>query len=140
MKLIADNDVFPGIWQLKPELSAYEFGTPPAEGLYTIRAAGDVYLFEIVWKTAEGQSFKAAFSGIPDGKQYPYEDQQVADALSMTRVDELTLDSETFKGGKRIAHALRELIEDGRVMRVTQSGRTPDGETYSNVSYYTRLG
>jgi hypothetical protein len=139
MKLISENDAFLGTWQLKPELSAYEFGAPPVEGLYTIRAADDVYLFEIAWKSADGQSLEAAFSGIPDGRQYPYDDPRVAEALSLTRVDDLTLDSETFKGGNRIAHARRELIEGGRVMCVTQSGRTPDGEVFSNVSYYSRL-
>jgi predicted component of type VI protein secretion system len=63
----------------------------------------------------------------------------VAEAVSFTGVDDLTLDSETFKRGNRIAHARRELLEDGRVMRITQSGRTPDGMDFSNVSYYHRL-
>ena len=139
MTHIADNDQFIGTWQLQPELSVYEFGDPPAEGLYTIRAGNDTYLFEIAWKTAANQSFSAAFSGIPDGEQYPYEDPRVAEALSLTRVDDLTLDSETFKGGSQVAHARRELLEDGRVMRVTQSGCSPDGTVFSNVAYYHRL-
>jgi len=139
MTPIAANDPFVGAWQLQPELSDYESGAPPAEGLYTIRARDDSYLFDIGWKTADNHSFSADFSGIPDGKQYPYEDLQVAEAVSFTRVDYLTLDSETFKGGNRIAHARRELLKGGRVMRITQSGRTPDGMDFSNVSYYHLL-
>ena len=57
MTHIADNDQFIGTWQLQPELSVYEFGDPPAEGLYTIRAGNDTYLFEIAWETAANQSF-----------------------------------------------------------------------------------
>ena len=69
MTHIADNNQFIGTWQLQLELSVYEFGDPPAEGLYTIRAGNDSYQFEIAWKKVANQSFSAAFSGIPDGEQ-----------------------------------------------------------------------
>ena len=69
MTHIADNNQFIGTWQLQLELSVYEFGDPPAEGLYTFRAGNDSYQFEIAWKKVANQSFSAAFSGIPDGEQ-----------------------------------------------------------------------
>ena len=139
MTQIDIDDLFLGTWQLQPQQSAYEFGPSPAEGLYRISTDGQQYLFELEWKTAEGQQFETSFSGVPDGRQYPYENPQIADALSLTRVDEQTLDSASYKGGKRIAHARRELLDNSRTMRVTQSGQTPDGVTYSNVSYYNKL-
>lgn len=139
MTRIAENDLFLGTWRLQPELSEYELGPPPQEGLYRITREGESYIFDITWKTADGQQLETSFSGIPDGKQVPYENPQLADALSFTRVDDLTLDSESFKGGQGIAHARRELIKDGRVMRVTQSGWLPDGAAFSNISYYQKL-
>ena len=108
--------------------------------MYRISLNGHKYVFDIAWETAEGQQFEAGFSGIPDGRQYPYENPQVADSLSLARVSELTLDSESFKGGISIAHARRELMDTGRVMRVTQSGQKPDGGTFRNVSYYNKTG
>ena len=139
MSPIAENDLFLGTWQLQPEQSKYELGQPPLEGLYNISREEGGYVFEIAWKTTEGQQFEISFSGIPDGQQYPYENPQIAEALSMTRVDEFTLDSESFKDGKRIAHARRDLIENGRGLRVTQTGERPDGAFFSNVSYYRKL-
>lgn len=139
MAPINDDDPFLGAWELLPESSEYELGDPPAEGLYTISSDGDRYHFEIAWKTAAGRHFETGFSGIPDGRPYAYEDPQVADALSLTRVDESTLDSESFRGEVRLAHARRVLMEDGRMMRVSQSGQAPDGETFQNISYYRKL-
>jgi len=139
MALISDDDPFLGAWELLPESSEYELGDPPAQGLYTISSDGDRYHFEIAWKTADGQRFESEFSGIPDGRPYAYEDSRVADALSLTRVDESSLDSESFRAGVRLAHARRALMEDGRMMRVTQSGQAPGGETFQNISYYRKL-
>ena len=93
----------------------------------------------MIWKTAEDQSVVMSYFGIPDGKDYPYEDNPaLADAMSMTRVDAHTLDSTTKKDGQVILYARRMLSEGGTVMTVTQSGPTPDGGQYSNVSVYNK--
>ena len=139
MTRIAGDDLFLGTWRLQPELSKYELGQPPQEGLYRITRDGESYIFDTTWKTAEGQQLETSFSGTPDGQRVAYEDPEIADALSLTRVDELTLDSETFKGGWRIALARRELINGGMSMRVTQSGQVPDVAAFSNISYYHKL-
>jgi hypothetical protein len=107
--------------------------------LYTVSSDGDRYHFGIAWRTVDGQRFETGYSGIPDGRQHAFEDPQAADALSLTRVDSSTLDSASFKGETRLAHARRELLEDGRIMRVTQSGQSPGGKTYRNIAYYRRV-
>ena len=75
---------------------------------------------------------------IPDGQQHPYENPTAADFVSLTQVDERTLDSATFKGGEQIAYASRVLSDDGRTMTVSQSGNTPEGEALVNVSVYRK--
>ena len=139
MNQIAENDLFLGTWQLQADLSDYAFGQPPAEGVYHISRYGEGYKFDIIWTTAEGQQMETSYVGVPDGEKYPFENPQIADAVSLTRVDELTLDSESFKDGRRIAHARRELIENMNRIRVTQSAETPDGTVLSNISYYQKI-
>jgi hypothetical protein len=139
MNQIAEDDLFLGTWQLQPNLSDYGFGQPPAEGLYRISRYGEGYKFEITWTTAAGRQMETSYVGIPDGDKYPFEDPQIAEAVSLTRVDELTLDSESFKDGRRIAHARRELVESRDKMRVTQSAETPEGTKYSNTAYYQKI-
>ena len=56
----------------------------------------------------------------------------------MTRVDERTLDSASFRDGVQIAHGRRELSDDANTMTVTQSGSRPDGTKFANVSVYVR--
>jgi len=139
MNQIAENDLFLGTWQLQADLSDYAFGQPPAEGIYLISRYGEGYKFDITWTTIEGQQMETSYVGVPDGEKYPFENPQIADAVSLTRVDELILDSETFKDGRRLTHARRELIENRDRMRVTQSAETPDGTVFSNISYYQKI-
>ena len=136
--LMMKPDRFLGTWELIADQSRYEFGQPPAGGTYTITANETGYSFTIHWTTADGQQLSAAYDAIPDGQQYPYENTAVADAVSMTRVNEQQLDSASFKSNRQIAHAARILSADGQTMTITQSGQTPDGTPFSNISVYQR--
>jgi hypothetical protein len=134
-----DNDPFIGTWVLDPAQSKYELGTPPKSGTYILEPDGEGLKISMTWETAEGQNVEVSYFGIPDGKNYPYEDNPaVVDAMSMTRVDVNTLDSTAQKDGQVILYARRVLSEGGTVMTVTQSGLTPDGGQYSNVSAYNK--
>ena len=131
-------DPFFGTWALIPDQSRYEFGPPPAGGVYQITANETGYTFTMHWTTADGQAMNAAYDAIPDGQQHPYENTAVADAVSLTRVSERQLDSASFKGGQQIAYASRVLSADRQQMTVTQSGQTPDGTSFNNLAVYQR--
>lgn len=131
-------DPFLGIWHLIPDQSRYEFGQPPASGTYILTANETSYTFTIQWTTADGQAMNATFDGIPDGQQYPYENPAIADAISLTRVNDRQLDSATFKNGQQIAHATRVLSANEQTMTITQTGQMPDGTPFSNISFYQR--
>lgn len=141
-------DPFLGTWILQADQSDYQFGDPPAAGTYTIAPAADGehdgagYLVTMAWTDAAGQAHELSYFGIPDGQTHPFAapdpEKSPVDATSMTRVDERTLDSASFKAGKQIAHARRHLAPDGRTMTVTQSGTTPAGKPFANVSTYRR--
>ncbi|MEP7293993.1 MAG: hypothetical protein ABI835_19560 [Chloroflexota bacterium] len=133
-------DRFVGLWELDPAQSDYQVGTPPQTGLYRIApdAKGTGYMISMNWTDAQGRESYAAYTALPDGVQYAYENSDVADFISMTRLDEYTLDSAIIKGGRRIAYSLRELSDDGQAMTITQSGFAPDGTPFDNRSVYVR--
>ena len=135
---ISPTDPFLGTWLLEPAQSQYAFGPPPKTGTYTLSAQGEYIHFDIAWTDQNDQPFQHSFDMIPDGQQHPYENPAVADFGSLTRVNERTLDSATFKGGQQIAYASRVLSDDGLTMTVSQSGNTPQGEPFVNVSRYTK--
>ncbi len=132
-------DPFIGIWKLDPAQSKYQFGTMPQSGTYRIEPEGDGYLVTMDWVDAQGKDFHQDYTSIPDGKQYPYSNPLVADYVSMTRLNEVTLDSATYRNGERIAYALRVLSADKQIMTITQSGTTPmGGVEFSNRAVYVR--
>jgi hypothetical protein len=135
---MTDHDPFLGLWQLIPEKSVYEHGEPPIGGNYTIEIQGDGYLIHMQWETFYGAWSEMSYTAVPDGQDHHYDDPVVADSISMTRIDEHTLDSDAKKGDSVVAHARRTLSDDLREMTVVQSGISPEGDTFRNLSVYRR--
>lgn len=133
------SDPFVGTWKLEPEQSRYQFGTPPQSGTYRIEPEGSGYRITMDWVDAQGKEFHQSYTATPDGMQHAYENPQVAEFVSMTRFDDRTLDSASFKGGERIVYAVRVLSPDLQTMTVTQSGTTPlGGVQFENRAVYVR--
>ncbi len=132
------KDTFLGTWQLDPEQNNYQSGNPPKTGLYIIQPKDEGYLVTMKWTNQDNQDFEMSYEAIPDGKDYPTDAPNV-DSMSMTRVDEKTLDSSSMSGYTVIAFARRILSEDNNTMTITQSGKTPDGDDFANVSAYKRV-
>ena len=131
-------DAFCHTWRLRPAESRYEHGAPPREAVYRIERDGPWLLFAARWVDAHGRRLEMSFAGIPDGRQYAYEDPSVADTLTTTLVDARTLDTVIEIKNRVVGTGRRVLSEDGRTMTVTQSGTTPDGRPFANVSIYER--
>ena len=134
------QDRFLGTWEMQPTQNNYQLGDPPVNGTYTIaeNPDGEGYLVTMAWTTLDGRDVEMSYTAVPDGVDHPYENPAVADTVSMTRVDENTLDSDAKIGDKVTAYARRVLSADGQTMTVTQSGPTPDGGWFENVSVYVR--
>ena len=79
-----------------------------------------------------------SYDAIPDGNYYPTDPVTGVDTMSMTRVDNHTLDSDARKDGIVVAYATRILSADNNTMTVKQSGKTPDGQEFTNTSVYIR--
>jgi len=135
---MTDNDPFLGTWHLMPEKSDYAQGLPPTSGTYTIEIQGTGYLVKMRWQTANGDWMEMQYSAVPDGQDHAYEDPNIADTVSMTRIDHNTLDSDAKKGGQVVAYARRILSEDLQTMTVIQSGPLAEGGMFENLSVYNR--
>lgn len=133
-------DPFIGTWVLDPNQSQYQYGNPPVKGSYKISTKVDQYVFEMKWETQDGTEHEMSFQAMPDGVERPYyDDPAVADSIRLTRIDRLTLDSETRKGGDITARASRQINEEENTMKVVQTGKTPDGQQYTNITYYAKV-
>lgn len=126
---------FLGHWELDPAQSVYQFGLPPATGVYLVSYDGERLHFDIQWMTADGRAMQTIVEAIPDGQDHPY-DAPGVDSVNYTLVDSRTLDSTAKKSRVVVAYARRTLSPDGRTMFIRQQGQTPDGSAFSNDSVY----
>ncbi len=129
---------FLGVWELDPAQSEYELGAPPARGQYQLLTDGEQIAVVMDWTDAAGKDFHMVYYMTPDGNDHPYADSPAVDVIQTTLLDAHTLETVSKKDGNVIARGLRELSDDGKTMRVTQSGKTPDGNTFHNVAIYRR--
>ena len=134
----AGVDTFLGSWRLVPAESRYEHGEPPREAVYRIERDGEWLLFAAQWVDAHGRRLEMSFAGIPDGEAHPYDDPSVADTITTRLVDARTLETVAGMEGHVVAVGRRVLSDDGRRMTITQSGTTPAGVPFANVSVYER--
>ncbi len=142
----ASIEPFLGNWELDAEDSAYEIGAPPQRGQYQLvrdplpGTGQEVERIAVVmdWTDATGKDFHMIYHMVPDGVDKPYEGSAVVDAVMTKLMDARTLDTVSKKDGQMVALGRRELSDDGKTMKVTQSGKTPDGTPFANVAIYRK--
>jgi hypothetical protein len=139
-------DRFLGTWELVPELSLYEAGTPPASGRYTIaEPAPGVLTLHVRWQAEpDGPVRETSFGGPADGMPQALPAPAAApadspDALTLTRVDAHTLDSAALARGVVIASARRVASRDGSLLAVVQEQADATGRRTRNFQLYRRL-
>ena len=130
---------FLGAWELDPAQCEYELGAPPARGMYQLvreNPAAEEITVAMDWTDATGQDFHMVYTMTPDGQDHAYADSPAVDAIQTTLLDARTLETLSKKDGVILARGLRELSDDGKALRVIQSGKTPDGAEFANVAVY----
>lgn len=137
---VQQASAFFGVWTLNREASQYAQGEPPHDASYALEPDDDAIKVTMAWMGADGQPKHQVYTGVPDGVVYPYDGGDVVDAISMTLLDEHTLDSDSRKDGKVIAHARRILSEDGLTMTITMRSFLPDGREIDNIAVYEKQG
>lgn len=129
---------FLGIWALDPAQSEYQLGTPPQRGTYQLVPEGEQIAVAMDWTDAADKDFHMVYYMTPDGQDHPYPDSSAVDAIRSTLLDARTLETLSKKDGEIVASGLRELVDDGKTMRVIQAGKLPDGSTFQNIAVYLK--
>ncbi|CAG0953877.1 MAG: hypothetical protein IT322_14515 [Anaerolineae bacterium] len=128
---------FLGRWVLLADRSEYQLGQPPQEGFYTLEANQTQLKVTMAWVAADGKSFEQTYNAIPDGQDHPYPDNPAVDTISMTVVNETRLDSDAKKNQQVISYAVRQLMDEGRLMKIEMITYLPQG-TFTNTAFYAR--
>src|SRR5882724_4629948 len=93
----ADNQV--GTWKLDVAKSKYSPGPPPKESTLKIEAQADGLKFTIDSVDAEGKAIHTESSPKYDGKDYPMTGNPNADSISLKKINDHTIETQTKKDG-----------------------------------------
>lgn len=124
-------------WQLFPEKGSYEFGERPRSGIYRMESVENERMLSINmnWVTIGDQAFTSSYTVVPDGKEHPFENPEIADTISAQFIDGLTFETQFLKQHTPILEIRNELMPNG-YMKVIQKGFTPQQHRYTNTEYY----
>lgn len=124
-------------WQLFPEKGSYEFGERPKSGIYKIESVQDNRALSISmnWVTLENQGFNSEYLIVPDGKEQPFENTEIADSVISSFIDGISFNIFFYRNKQQILQINHEIMPNG-YLRVTQDGIMPDQRHYKNVEYY----
>lgn len=130
--------LFEGDWDLVPELSHDDDGTPPRSGHYLIRADGDALSFRIDWTDGTGKAHSVAFEGKADGKVRPAGPDGMDASFHV--VGEAELISRAYQAGQEVSYAHRRASPDGTLLSILQFHNHPDGSRSLRSQVFRRRG
>lgn len=135
-------DRFLGRWELIPELSIFQTGTPAVSGLCTIELHGRMCHVAIAWRElgAEGDQ-TVGFASPIDGEiqRTPAYRPGFPDGFSLIRVDEGTLDSHAYIGDEVVMYSRRAASADGQLLSTVHEQNLPGQPHSRNFQVYRRL-
>jgi phosphoribosylanthranilate isomerase len=132
----ADNDPFPGVWELDPETLDYQAGRPGRRALYVIERSPEGLRFHLDGDDADGKRMTFSYGGALDGREQLIPSTDAV--LVLTRHSKILIESALKRGGKIVDRWTREILPGRDTMRITQHVVRPDGSEARNVSIYRR--
>jgi hypothetical protein len=87
---------------------------------------------------AEGTSTLMEYTASYDGRDYPLNGNPNADAISLKRIDDFTVEATTKAAGKVATRGSRVVSKDGKVMTITSKGTNAKGETVNNTLVFDK--
>jgi hypothetical protein len=138
--LMAAQGVDPrvGTWHLNVAKSKYSPGPAPKSQVLTIAAAGEGEKVTSESISATGQKMTTVYTAGYDGKPHPLTGSEVADTVTLKRVDSHTTERTDSKGGKVVQTYTRAVSKDGKTMTVTVKGTNAAGQAVQNVLVFDK--
>ena len=88
--------------------------------------------------SATGAKTVSVYTANYDGKPYPITGSEIADTVTLKRVDANTSERTDSKGGKAVQTFIRVVSKDGKTMTVTIKGTNAQGQAVNNVVVFEK--
>jgi hypothetical protein len=127
-----------GTWKLNVAKSKYSPGPAPQALTVKVEPSGQGEKVTAEFVNADGTRTTTQYTANFDGKDNPLTGSQIADTVSLKRIDSKTTDRTDKKGGK-VAQTLRRVVsKDGKTMTVTTKGTNAQGQAVNNVAVFAK--
>ena len=127
-----------GTWKLNVAKSKYSPGPAPQALTVKVEPSGQGEKVTAEFVNADGTRTTTQYTANFDGKDNPLTGSQIADTLSLKRIDARTTDRTDKKGGK-VAQTLKRVVsKDGKTMTVTTKGTNAQGQAVNNVAVFAK--
>ena len=127
-----------GTWKLNVAKSKYSPGPAPQALTLKVEPSGQGEKVTAEFVNADGTRTTTQYTANFDGKDNPLTGSQIADTVSLKRIDARTTDRTDKKGGK-VAQTLRRVVsKDGKTMTVTTKGTNAQGQAVNNVAMFEK--
>ena len=127
-----------GTWKLNVAKSKFSPGPAPQGLTLNVELSGQGEKVTAEFVNPDGTRTTSQYTAKFDGKDYPLTGSQVADRVSLKRIDARTTDRTDKKGGK-VAQTLRRVVsQDGKTMTVTVKGTNAQGQKVNNVVVFDK--
>ena len=130
-----------GTWRMNVDKSTFNPGPGPKNVTRTYEASGNGVKVTVQGLDALDTKTRYEYTATYDGKDYPVKGTSVpglAEMISLSRIDTLTVTEVLKKNGKPIFFASRTVSKDGKVLTFVTSGINASGKPTSNMTVYER--
>jgi hypothetical protein len=127
-----------GAWKLNVAKSKFSPGPPPQSNTLKVEASGQGEKVTTEGVNAEGGRTATQYTANYDGKDYPLTGSQIANTVSLKRIDARTTERTDKKDGKVVMTLTRVVSQDGKTMTVTAKGTNAQGQTVNNVAVWEK--
>ena len=139
MRLSAQaTDPASGTWELNLAKSKFSPGLPPRSLTRTFEVTGTDVTYSLKGIDAEGKPTLVQFTAKYDGKDYPVTGSPDFDAISLRRVNAVTVNATLKKGGKVVQTSKRVVSKDGKTLTLTTKGTNAKGQAVNNVTVFDK--
>ena len=127
-----------GTWKLNVAKSKYSPGPAPQSLTVKVEPSGQGEKVTAEFVNADGTRTTTQYTANFDGKDSPLTGSQIADTVSLKRIDARTTER-TDKKGDKVAQTLRRVVsQDGKTMTVTTKGTNEKGQAMNNVALFDK--
>jgi hypothetical protein len=136
--LSAQSDPRVGTWELNVAKSRYHPGPGPKTQTLKIESVGKGEKVTSESVSAAGQKTVTEYTAEYDGKPHPLTGSNVADMVTLKRIDTYTTERTDTKGGKVMITYHRVVSKDGKTMTVTTKGVNAQGQATDSTVVFEK--